>query len=341
MFKHRSRNSKNETEPDYMTRLISLACTLSLAMLLGACGTDTSSGDPSGSDSDVQTRGVTITTSTGAVSEDSRFSLRITDAPIDSLSRVMVRFTAVELKAVMGGWSRYTFDTPQDIDLPALQGTTTADLLLQMPIEPGDYKQVRFLVDETPMANWVEHKSGGTHNLEVHKGSTKGLKVDQIFTIPQNRLVNFTVDFDLRKGVKYKKGPGTYRLRSKMRLVVDDNVGLIRGTVGSSWLLGAGCSDADADTHNAAYVFAGHGVVPDDLDESSSTDIEPITTTPIRYDAATGLYIYEAAFLPQGDYTVAFTCNSDLDDPDANDALPFFYTQNVSVLVTDTTFLKP
>ncbi len=322
-----------------MTRRSSLVCTLTLAALLGACGTDTGSGDRSGDSANLATRGVTITTSTGVLPEDSRFSLRLTDAPIDNLSQVFVRFTAVELKPVKGGWIRYTFDTPQDIDLLALQGTNTADLLLQMPIEPGDYKQVRFLVDETPMANWVQHQSGGTHNLEVPDGSTKGLKVNQNFTIPDDRLVNFTVDFDLRKAVKYKKGPGVYRLKSKMRLVVDDNVGLIRGTVGSSWLLGAGCSDADVDTHNAVYVFAGHGVTPDDLDESSSTDVEPITTTPISYDTATGLYIYEAAFLPQGDYTIAFTCNSDLDDPDTDDVLPFFYTQDVRVLVTDTTFL--
>ncbi len=324
-----------------MTRRLNLACLLSLVVLVSACGTDTGSGDHDSGASGPQTRGVTITTSTGVVSEDSRFSLRVTDAPIDNLSRVVVRFTAVEMKLVDGGWFRYTFDSPQDIDLLALQGMTTADLLVQMPIEPGDYKRVRFLVDETPMANWVEHKSGGTHNLEVPKGSSKGLKVDQLFSIPQDQLVNFTVDFDLRKAVKYKKGPGTYRLKSKMRLVVDDDVGVIRGTVGASWLLGAGCSDADVDTHNAVYVFTGHGVVPDDIDESSSTDVEPITTTPISYDTATGLYIYEAAFLPQGDYTVAFTCNSDLDDTDADDPLPFFYTQNVSVLVTDTTFLKP
>ncbi|MDJ0780061.1 MAG: DUF4382 domain-containing protein [Gammaproteobacteria bacterium] len=324
-----------------MTRRLNFAYLLSLVLMVSACGTDTGSGDRGSSTSSQQTRGVTITTSSGIMPEDSRFSLRLTDAPIDNLSRVMVRFTAVEMKRKQGGWSRYTFDTPQDIDLLALQGMTTADLLVEMPIEPGNYKQVRFLVDETPMANWVEHKSGGTHNLEIPDGGSKGLKVGQNFTIPQDRLINFTVDFDLRKAVKYKKGSGTYRLKSKMRLVVDENVGVIRGTVGSSWLLGAGCSDANVDTHNAVYVFAGHNVVPDDIDESSNTDVEPLTTTPISYDAASGLYLYEAAFLPQGNYTVAFTCNSDLDDTDTDDILPFFYTQNVNVLVTDTTFLKP
>ena len=324
-----------------MTRASYLLLALTFGALIPGCGTDTASGDRSGETANPQTRGVTITTSTGAVSDDSRFSLRLTDAPIDNLRRVSVRFTAAEMKRTSGKWYRYTFDNPQDIDLLALQGTTTADLLVEMPIEPGDYSQLRFLVDEAPMANWVEDKLGGIHDLAVPKGSTVGLKVRKNFTIPQNRLVAFTVDFDLRQSVKYQKSSGTYRLRSKMRLVVDDDVGLIRGTVGTSWLLGAGCSDADADTHNAVYVFAGHDVIPDDIDESSSMDIEPITTTPISFDSATGMYLYEAAFLPQGNYTIAMTCSSDLDDTDSDDTLPFFYTQNVTVLVTDTTFLKP
>jgi hypothetical protein len=72
----------------------------------------------------------------------------------------------------------------------------------------------------------------------------------------------------------------------------------------------------------------------------------------IQYDYSLGLYIFEAAFLAEGDYTIACTCNADaevLDDDDDgddgddndDDALKFFSVQNVSVLVTDTTFLKP
>ena len=55
------------TSLTFMTRYIYLASTLILAALLGACGTDTGSGDRSGSTSSLQTRGVTITTSTGVL----------------------------------------------------------------------------------------------------------------------------------------------------------------------------------------------------------------------------------------------------------------------------------
>ena len=325
-----------------MLRTIRHILAFTLCVLVTACGTDTGSGDHGTEGFGGQpTPGVTVSTSSGSPSTGSGFSLRVTDAPIDGLARVVMQFIAVEMKQEGNGWIRYTLPKPQPIDLLSLHGLTTADLLVHMPIEPGDYKQVRFLVDETPMANWVELKTGGVQNLEVPKGSTTGLKVKQYFTIPENKLVNFTVDFDLRKSVKYKKGPGVYRFKAKMRLVVDTNVSVIRGSVDPLLLVDPSCSDLDVDSHNAVYVYSGHNAATDDIDLSSTTNNEPLTTTPIVYDAKSGAYIYEAAFLPQDDYTVAFNCNADLDDIEADDVLPFFHVQNTSVLVTDTTFLKP
>jgi len=210
-----------------------------------------------------------------------------------------------------------------------------------MAIEPDEYKQIRFIVDNTPMANHVELKGGGMVNLNIPGGSTTGLKIKKKFTIPDNRLVNLTVDFDLRKSVKYKKATATYKLKSKMRLLVDDHVGFVRGSVDPALLLDPGCSDMDADTHNAVYVYSGHNAATDDINELSTTNNEPLTTTTIKYDSASGLYLYEAAFLPQDDYTIAFTCNADAEDLEADDNLPFFHTRNANVLVTDTTFLKP
>ena len=325
-----------------MLRIFRISLILLLSTLLQACGTDSSSGDHGASGFGGEpTPGIRITTSDGSSPDGAGFSLRLTDAAIEGLAKVVVRFIAVEMKRKGDGWTRYDLPASRPVDLLALQGLITADLLLHMPIEPGEYKQVRFLVDETPMANYVELKTGGIQNLEVPDGSTKGLKIKQKFTIPVNKLVNFTVDFDLRKGVKYKKGPGVYRLKNKMRLVIDSNTSVIRGIVAPALLLDPSCSDMDVDTHNAVYVYSGLNAVTDDINDLSTTNNEPITTTPIKYDSASGLYTYEAAFLPQDDYTVAFTCNADLDDNEADDVLPFFHVQNTSVLVSDTTFLKP
>ena len=49
-----------------MTRASYLLLALTFGALIPGCGTDTSSGDRSGETLNLQTRGVTITTSTGA-----------------------------------------------------------------------------------------------------------------------------------------------------------------------------------------------------------------------------------------------------------------------------------
>ena len=334
-----------------MLKTINLFLTLVLCTYLLGCGTDTSSGDRADG-GDGSTPGVTITSSGSSGSARSSFSMRVTDAPIDGLENVVVQFTAVEMKRQSGGWTKYTLPSPQPIDLLALQGLSTADLLVNMPIEAGDYKQVRFIVDDAPMANRVKVKGGAWKEMEVPNASTTGLKIRQNFTIPNDRQVNFTVDFDLRKSVKYKKKTGKYKLKAKMKLVVDSDVGFIRGSVHPALLTTPTCSDIDVDTHNAAYVYSGHNVTPGDIDEASPSTVEPITTTMIQYDNSTGLYIFEAAFLAPGDYTIALTCNADREvidendngddgDPNDGDALNFFGVQNVTILVTDTTFLKP
>lgn len=331
-----------------MTRSIKLLLALSMCLTVTACGTDTGSGERAEADfDDSATRGVTVTTSGGSVPERSGFSLRLTDAPVEGLAKVVVSFAAVEIKRKDGGWIRYTLPAPQPVDLLQLQGLATADLLIGMPIEPGEYKQLRFIVDDTPMANHVMEKTGGMVNLIVPRGGTRGIKLKHDFTIPADRQIDFTVDFDLRQSVKLKKS-GDYKLKPKMRMVADDEVGFIRGTVGAAFLLGPGCSDADPDTHNAVYIYRGHDAsirdidfeADDDEDESSAPS-GPLTTTSIFYDPKSGSYIFEAAFLPAGDYTIAITCAADLDDLDEDDTLPILHRQNVTVMVSDKTFLRP
>jgi hypothetical protein len=324
-----------------MKRLIKLFMAISLCALLLACGTDSSSGGSSSGGAGAATKGVTVTSSSGDSPNGSNFSLRVTDAPIDNLVKVVIQFTAIEMKLQTGKWFKYTLPAPQPINLLSLQGLTTADLLVNMPIKPGDYKQLRFIVDDAPMANHVEEVGGGVKNLDIPNGSTVGLKIKQKFTIPGNRQMNFTVDFDLRKSVKRNRTTGLYRLKPKMRFAVDTDVGLVRGVIAPLLLIDPTCSDSNVDTHNAAYVYDGHNIVPDDINELSLLNLEPVTTTTINYDPVSGLYKYEATFLPAGDYTIAFTCNSNLEDLEADDDLKFFQTTEVTVLVTDTLFLKP
>jgi len=310
----------------WMNRFFHLITTLLLCAYLAACGTDTSSG-ASGSGSSGSGSG------TG-----SGLTLRLTDAPFDDAVRVTVKFVEVRLRT-KGGNDWVSIDLrrkPQPIDLLALQGTKTADLLRNVKVPRDDYDELRLIVDTTPMANTIELSGGGIVELKIPSGGSSGLKIKGDFTVSENLPTSLVVDVDLRQSIK-KNGPN-YIMNPVLRLVKGDNFGHSRGIVDPALLTAASCSDPLVDTFNAVYVYSGHNVTPDDINQKSTQDIDPLTTTRIAYDTATSSYLYEAAFLPAGDYTIAFTCNSNLDDLDKNDNLKFFNIQNLTVKLNNTRF---
>jgi hypothetical protein len=314
-----------------MNRVLHLIATLLLGSALTACGTDSSSGSSAGDVAATSTKGVTVTSS-GSMGSKSGFSLQLTDAPVDGATAVVMEFVAVQLSATDGNWITYTFDTPQVIDLLELQGTATVDLLANMESPTGDYNEIRLFVSAAPMNNYITI-AGKSHQLQMPSGSSSGLKIKGDFTIFKTRPASLVIDFDLRQSITTAGKSGKYKFTPVLRMANNENIGHIIGTVDPAKLT-TGCSDGLVDTFNAAYVYTGK-VVPDDFGSGT----EPFSSTRIAYDNSSMSYVYEAAFLPAGDYTIAFTCNADLDDLSKNDNLVFFDYKNVTVAVNNVLFL--
>ena len=142
-----------------------------------------------------------------------------------------------------------------------------------------------------------------------------------------------TIDFDLRKSVTDPQGQTVvldvaeydeFKLRPTLRLVMTDESGAIEGTVSETLLSGPDCSGSDDD--GSVYVFAGGNVVPDDVD---GIDPDPVTTADVEWNGQA--YFYRAAYLEPGTYTVAFTCQQELDDPENDDPIVFTDGANVPV----------
>jgi hypothetical protein len=311
-----------------MNRVFHLIITVLLCGYLAACGTDTSSGG-SGSGSG---------SGSGLSGNGPGLSLRLTDAPFDDAVRVTVTFVEVRLRKASGGWVSIDFSgNPQTIDLLALQGTKTAALLFDVDVPYDDYDELRLIVDTALMANTVELSDGGIVELKIPSGSSSGLKIKGDFIVSDTLPTLLVIDVDLRQSIK-TAGPN-YIMQPVLRLVNGNNFGHVRGIVDPALLTAGSCSDLSVDTFNSVYVYTGHNVSPDDINQQSNQNVDPLTTTRISYDAASSSYVYEAAFLPAGDYSIAFTCNSDLDDLDADDDLKFFNLQNVTVKLNNTVFL--
>jgi hypothetical protein len=313
-----------------MNRVLHQLATFAFCVLLAACG-----GGGSGSGSSVNGND----SSPGA--SKSGFTLRLTDAPVDDAAAVEMQFIEVRLRRSDGTWINFPFDNPKTIDLLKLQGMLTSDLLVDIPLGIGRYDEIRLLVDDAPMANHVELLDGSFAELDIPAGRSAGLKIKGDFIISKTRPTSLVIDFDLRQSVKRKGNSGKFDFKPKLRLADEANAGHLLGIVAPELLSSTRtCSDNNVDTFNAVYVYEGHDVIPDDIDQSSDKDVDPITTTVIIYDRNKLIYKYQAAFLPEGDYTTAITCNSNLDDLDAgNDDLKFFAIRNVSVTVGNTLFL--
>jgi hypothetical protein len=275
-------------------------------------------------------------------------SLKLTDAPIDGASSVVVQFSEVQLRGADSSQNlSFTFDPPKSIDLLTLQGTATEDLFVDKEVPIGVYDEIRLIINAevgTEDTYIVLDVGGDQIDMTVPSGSQSGLKVKGPLTVTANATASFTIDFDVRKSIVKSGNVNSangvkYHLKPVLRIVDNSEVGIISGMVDAALLSqAAGCSDDIVGTSNAVYVYEGLGITADDIDLDDST-VEPVVTGLVEYDSASTKYRYEVAFLSAGDYTVSLTCNADKEDIEANETveLDFKGTQNVSVTTGQTT----
>jgi hypothetical protein len=280
----------------------------------------------------------------GAASVDPNgsFSLSVTDAAVDNATAVLVQFTAVSVKPTEGpaidlsltGDSQTCQDildgtpasaTPEGdttvrcIDLLQLTGTQSAYLLQGVTLEAGNYNWLRLAVDAERgvMDSIIELDDGNVESLYVPSGSQSGLKLNTGFTVLAGGSSNFVIDFDLRKSVNDPKGFPDYRLKPSLRLIDLAESGNIVGMVEASLLQADECDESGY----AVYVYEGGDDVI--IGEEGSANA-PLTSAQVSLNNGSGEWEYTVGFVAPGEYTVAFTCEAHLDDPEeSNDLIEF------------------
>ncbi|KAA1170696.1 DUF4382 domain-containing protein [Marinobacter salinexigens] len=294
------------------TRLLSISA---LAASIAACG--------GGSDG-------SVSSSTGQVSFD------VTDAPAMEFADVTVSFTGIRLKPEDGDWVEFTFDEPKAWNLLELQGGVSEPLITDEEVPAGQYSELRLMINTENLASYVTLASTPDEksSLAVPSGEQSGLKLKGGFVVAADTTTDFTIDFDVSKSIVDPQGGsiGDYLLKPSLRLVNNLEVGSITGQVNYALISSTRLDDvakAECEYEGAAYIFAGADVTPTDLNVNNEEN--PLLVIPVTYDEETSLYSYTAAFLPEGPYTVAYSCQ--LDDNEADDELEFDGIQTVDVIV--------
>lgn len=277
---------------------------IALGVSLAACG----GGDSDGS------------TSTGTL------SLGLTDAPVDSLKSVHITFNGVSIKPANGEAIVFEFATPLPLDLLKLQGGNAAGLLNGETVDAGEYEWVRLDVSEQSGDLYVIDDNESQHPLTIPSGAQTGLKLVSGFTVPAGGSADFTIDFDVRKSIVDPVGQAGYKLKPALRLIDNVQAGSVAGTVNESTLISQECTDSQTYA-GLVYVYEGVDVMPNDFD---GTAPEALVAVPVADGDTNGTFTYKAAFLTEGDYTLAYTCG--VDEMGTNEELNFIGTTNVAVV---------
>jgi len=297
-----------------MPKLIHTTLSCLLLLTLVACGGDSSN---------------TITAAGRGGSSPATITISLTDAAVDNAREVWVQFTGLSIKPAASPAINFTFDTVKNINLLDLQGTRFTDLISNIVIPTGSYNWIRLDVNAANDGindTYIMLNNGNIYELWIPSGRQTGLKINSGFELLANENLNLIVDFDLRKSIILRNG--NYKLRPSLRMMRKRNTGTITGIISPTLLTAPNCSDTDPATGNAIYLFAGATAIPDDL---SNANPGPVTSARIRLNTRSGNYRYIIGYVPAGDYTLAFTCQADMDDPDTNDNIIFSFTASITV----------
>ncbi|MGR5064085.1 DUF4382 domain-containing protein [Photobacterium sp. DNB22_13_2] len=282
---------------------------LAVATLLSACGSDSSNDS----------------------TQYAKVSFSVSDAPVDTMSEVVVAFDKLELKHENGNTYIIDVDTDDDgndyqqIDLLDYQGTDEALIITEHSLPAGVYKQ---MIVHTKLGNmnWVkDDETSGEYDLKIPSNK---LKLGGFEVVPEddNTVQSFTIEFDLRQSLVLRGNSNNnngYNLKPHGVKIVDNGqAASLWGNVDLALFdQGLGC---EYDTGNFVYLYPEHVLGDyqlvdnfDPLDEDFIGDNLPAGQYVLPYASAAvdpdGDYAF--GYIPAGDYTVAFTCNAVDDDP--------------------------
>lgn len=276
-----------------------------------------------------------------------KLSVSLMDAPVDDVIAVNLEITALWLKAEGDGPAEELplAETPYEVDMLTLTEGNAALLVNNALIEPGSYEWLEMTVNaeidgSTDDSNVIVDDDGGMRELFVPSGR---VRLVGGFEATANETIALTFDWDMRQGLVHPPGLGgrdndVYLLKPAIRVLGTSVSGLLSGTISMDTVMGEAndCnSDVDDDNYdvgNAVYVFEGLGIMPDDIDEEM--DVTPYATVAAVLSEDSTEYEYSTS-LPEGDYTIAFTCQAGNDLAESNE------TGNDDPLDDTVAFLDP
>jgi hypothetical protein len=243
-----------------------------------------------------------------------------TDPPADtSIRNVQVNLRGLDFRMSDGTSTTLEFNSGELVDLVDFQVRDSTRLFTNEDLPVGSYTGVRLFFDEDVSENVVTDRDGDTQ-LVLADGEYAA--VDFSVEDQQSSNEELSLMLDLRQSLSYDESKDRYTLTPALRSVSTDDAARIEGVVTVVCPLGPLLVPGEA-----VYLFAGADVSPDDLDGAG---VEPFATTSVTRSATAAL-VYSLRFLPDGEYTLALTCNGYEDELGVDDDIRFRNVTNVRI----------
>jgi hypothetical protein len=251
----------------------------------------------------------------------------VSDSPFKDAAKVCIKFDGVQLKKVdQDSPIDIDFNAPVVINLMANQGAVS-ETLVSEEVEAGIYEWIRLKVDavsgnfggvgdtdttdptciDEENGSYLLTDTGGAYDIWIPSDGETGLKLIRDIAVPVNGSAEYTAEWDLGKSLFGPPvPPSDVTMRPVIRLVRNDEVGTLEGTVADTLVVAC---DSETTIPPSVYVFDDDGNPDNQVNESSAGTRESFVTGRVAQEIQGMPYTYEIGFLPAGKYEVAFTCN--------------------------------
>ena len=260
-------------------------------------------------------------------------TLGFSDAALEDLAQVVIEVDSITFRR--SGSEDVVVDTftidelnlvAEDtfkIDLLSYRGRRQLLVIENLELDTGAYSEVLIhFLDNDLNYSFVEESD---NSLKLLNSPVSGLSLPGINLVSGDQA--FTVEFSLAQALQYQAASGTYLLATD-GVRVEDNAtaASLSGRVDSSLFDSVSPCDAKTDPKkgNRIYLYPGIGLEQGSIGDVytfDSTNVIPDTAVPplavaaLAENTLTGGWDYAFGFLPAGDYTLAFSCNTADDHP--------------------------
>jgi hypothetical protein len=234
--------------------------------------------------------------------------LATVNRPVDA-ERISVRIEAVELQDEEGGTYRIETDD-RLVDLLDFQGSELLSLVGGEEVPSARYRKLRLIFDERDAEIQTDDGEFPIRISDLQPGADMDIRLSD----DEDETENLLAVLDLRFSFSRQTQPDNlYRLRQVATAGRSGDLGGLQGSVDEDYVQGGACAGSEEEGF-AMYLYRGDR--RNQLsDYAADVTDSPLVSASVVRAGDEGDFSYRFRGLPQGQYTVAYTCKAELDDP--------------------------